>query len=75
MTRKPTKTERELQALTMEEVRKRPDFHNIQNVAITRPVASHLPNWGFAWIVDGAAPASYKADEIPQKLGRDYDLA
>lgn len=74
---KPKKSERELQALIMEEVRKHPEFHNIQYVAITRTVQSvaHHPNWGFAWTVKGSASASYKADEIPQRLEREYDLS
>jgi hypothetical protein len=73
---KPKKTERELQALIMKEVRKYPEFSNILSVAITRPVqlASHHPNWAFAWTVNGSAPASYKADEIPGKLQKEYDL-
>jgi hypothetical protein len=73
---KPKKTEHELRALIMEEVRRHPQFSNIRSVAITRTVQSVAHHhWGFAWIVDGPLPASHKADEIPQKLQREYDLS
>jgi hypothetical protein len=77
MINKPKKTRRELQALIMQEIRKHPEFCKIDNVAITRIVqpASHLPNWGFAWVMDGASLAPREADEIPQKIPREYDLA
>lgn len=73
---KPKKTERELQTPIMEEVRKRPQCRNIQDVAIWRRVqsASHLPNWDFAWIMRGPALAPHTADEIAQKIRREYDL-
>jgi hypothetical protein len=77
MTSKPTKTRHELQALIMQEIRKNPEFRNIGNVAITQPtqLAPHLPNWSFAWVLNGASLAPPEADEIPQKLQREYDLA
>jgi hypothetical protein len=77
MLNKPTKTRRELQALIMQEIRKNPEFRNIDNVAITRPIQSapHLPNWGFAWVLDGASLAPRNAVEIVQKIQREYDLA
>ena len=77
MLNKPTKTRRELQALIMQEIRKNPEFRNIENVAITRPMQSapHLPNWSFACVLDGASLAPSNADEIVQKIQREYDLA
>jgi hypothetical protein len=76
MIEKSKKTEAELQSLIMQEVRKRPEFRCIQDVAITRPVqlAPHLPNWGYAWVVEGAGLRPREADAIPEKLQREYDL-
>lgn len=77
MADKPKKTERELEVLIMREVRKHPEFGRIRDVAITRPVqlAPHLPNWGFAWITNGAGIRPTAADAIAEKLQREYDLA
>jgi len=77
MINKPKKTRRELQALIMQEIRRHPEFRNIDNVAITRPIQSapHLPNWGFAWVMDGVSLAPRDADEIVQKIQWEYNLA
>jgi hypothetical protein len=77
MQEKPKKTEHELQVLIMNEVRKHPEFGNIKGVSIMRSEQSvaHHPNWSFAWTVNGPALASHKADEIPQRLQREYDLS
>ena len=74
---KPMKTERELQALVMKEVRKRPECSNIQGVAIIRPaqLAAHLPNWGVSWLLNGPGLAPLVATEIAQTLRNEFDLA
>ena len=76
MTAKIQKTEAELSALLMQEIRKHPAFQNIQGVAITRPIqeSPHHPNWGFAWVIDGASVAPLAADQIGRNLQNQFDL-
>jgi hypothetical protein len=76
MTAKPQKAEAELKELLMQEIRKYPAFQHIQDVAITRPVqdAPHHPNWGFAWIIDGASLAPPGADQVGRNLQNQFDL-
>jgi hypothetical protein len=77
MPTKPKRTDRELQALIMQEVRRRPECRNIKGVAIIRPVqmAAHHPNWDFSWFLDGPGIAPLSATEVAQKLGNEFDLA
>jgi hypothetical protein len=77
MANKPTITERELQALIMQQVRTRPECRNIQGVAITRKpqLAARFPNWGFAFSLNGPGVAPPSADEIAQMLRNEFDLA
>lgn len=76
MTQKPTKTEAELTALLMAEIRKHPKLSHIQAVAISRPVqlALHHPNWGFSWVIDGPSLAPLEADQIGRNLQAQFDL-
>ncbi len=76
MTPKPHKTEAELTALLMAEIRKHPQCSDVQSVAITRPVqlAPHHPNWGFAWVCDGGSLAPLAADQIARTLQNQFDL-
>lgn len=77
MANKPTRTEHELEALIMQEVRRHPEFSRIQGIAITRPsqLAPHFPNWGFGWVTDGAGIRPTAADAIAERLQREFDLA
>jgi hypothetical protein len=77
MTEKQKKTEAELKTIIMQEIGKHPKCRNIQNVVIApsaRP-SSYLPNWSVSWVVDDAAPRPADADEIVQKLQRQFDLS
>jgi hypothetical protein len=76
MTEKQKKTEAELKAIIMQEIRKHPICRNILDVAIVPPErpSSYLPNWSASWVMDGAAPWPPAADEIVQKLQRQFDL-
>jgi hypothetical protein len=76
MIQKPKKTEAELRAIIMQEIRKHPQFGSIQDVAIDRPIQKnpHDPNWGFAWIVDGPPLRPAGADEIVRHLQNQLDL-
>jgi len=56
----------------MQEVRKYSEFRNIDTVAIGGPHQRN-PNWGFAWIVDGARPPA-GAYEIARQLQSQFDL-
>jgi hypothetical protein len=74
---KPKKTESELQALLMQEVRKRPECQDVRGAAIIRPVqsAAHHPNWDTGWLMHGPGAAPLCASEIAQKLRHEFDLA
>jgi len=76
MTTKQKKTKAELTFLVMLEIRRHLEYDHILNVAITRPPqrASHHPNWGFAWIVDGKAIAPEGAAKIAPGLQAQFDL-
>jgi len=70
MPTKPKRTDNELQALIMQEVRSCPECRNIKGVAIIRPVqmAAHHPNWDVSWSLDGPGVAPLSATEIAEKL-------
>jgi hypothetical protein len=70
---KSKKTGAELKAMIMQEIRRRTEFRNIETVAIDGPHQRN-PNWGFAWIVDGARLAPAGADEIARHLQSQFDL-
>jgi hypothetical protein len=70
---KPNRTNAELKAMIMQEVRMHPEFRSIDTVAIDGP-HQRTPNWGFAWIVDGARLAPLGAYEIARQLQRQFDL-
>jgi len=77
MANKPTRTERELQALIMQQVRNRPECRNIQGVAITRTtqLAPRFPNWDCAFSLNGSGVVPPSAPEIAQILRNEFDLA
>lgn len=76
MTAKPQKTEAELTALLMQEIKKHPMLRSIQGVAISRLVqqAPHHPNWSFAWVIDGPSLAPLEAGQIARNLQNQFDL-
>jgi hypothetical protein len=61
----------------MRELRKRPEFRNIQDVVIERPLqlAPSLPNWRCFWVMAGAASVPASVDEIAWELQGQFDLA
>jgi hypothetical protein len=72
---KQTKSEDEIRAMIMEEVRQHPECANVEGVAFTRPVNS---NWDVAWGLDGA-PSSSQCQIVVgpyiEQLKQRYDLA
>ena len=70
---KPNRTSAELEAMIMREVRKHSEFRNIDTVAIDGPHQRN-PNWGFAWIVDGAPLPPLGAYDIARQLQSQFDL-
>jgi hypothetical protein len=77
MAHKPTRTEHELQALIMQQVRNRPECRNIQGVAIfrTTQLAARFPNWDCAFSLNGPGAVPPPAPEIAQILRNEFDLA
>ena len=77
MVTKEKKTEAELKALIMDEVRKHAEWSNIRDVAITRPVqqAPHHPNWGGAFISSGRGFTPAEANVMLTQLQNQYHLA
>ena len=77
MSAKEKKTVSELTALIMQEVRKYPDWNDIVNVGITRPLqsAEHHPNWDAAFTMDGQRIPPEKAFRLITELQTKYDLA
>ena len=72
MDAKERKTERELTALLMTEVRKHGECDHVTSVAITRPVSS---NWGAAWVMSGNKSAPPMVYEIERELQAQFDIA
>jgi hypothetical protein len=66
------KTEAELKALVMQEIRKYPECRNIQDVLIERQQSA--PNWRCSWVMDGGAPRPARALEIERMLQGKYEL-
>ena len=77
MVARESKSTNELRVLIMREVRKHPDWINVLNVAITRPVQSSpdQPNWDAAFTLSGKALAPREAFEIVRKLQAIFSLA
>jgi hypothetical protein len=74
MTGKAKRTETELKALVMQEIRKYPECRNIQDVLI-EPQPQQSPNWRCSWVMDAAALRPARALEIERMLQREYDLS
>jgi hypothetical protein len=72
MVAKEKKTEAELVALIMQEVRKHPDWSDVEGVAITRPTQT---NWDAAFTMSGQRIAPEGAWAIARDLHAKYDLA
>jgi hypothetical protein len=77
MAERQKRTKVELREMIMREVRKRPEFRNIQDVVIERPlqVAPSLPNWRCSWVMIGAASVPASVDEVAWELQGQFDLA
>lgn len=73
---KQKKTQDELKAIVMQEIREHPGLHSIQGVLIERPLqqVSPSPNWRASWIVDGPASRPAEAEEIVRRLQSQFDL-
>jgi hypothetical protein len=77
MTEKQKKSERELKQMIIERIRQYPEWNDIVDVAITRPVqtAPHLPNWDAAFVMNGQMTPPEGAFRIVAELRNKYDLA
>jgi hypothetical protein len=77
MATKEKKTEGELVAIIMNEVRQHPDCGDIERVVITRPVqrTRDNPNWEPAWVVTGKKIAPLGAFEVGRRLQAQFDVA
>jgi hypothetical protein len=73
---KPQKTEAELRALLMAEIRRRRNCATVVNVGIERPaqLAPHHPYWRPVWVVDGAPAVPWEAEQIGRNLQTQFDL-
>jgi hypothetical protein len=70
MTPREKKSAVELKALIMREVKRHPEWHDIQDVAITRPERlPHQSNW------DAARATPEGAFRFAGELGAKFDLA
>jgi hypothetical protein len=66
----------ELKALIMREVKRHPEWHDIQDVAITRRQRlSHQPNWDAAFTMTGPRATPEGAFRFAKELGAKFDLA
>jgi hypothetical protein len=66
----------ELKALIMRELRKHPEWHDIEDVAITSPARPReQPNWGAAFRMSGPRSAPEGAFRFARELGAKFDLA
>ena len=68
----------DLQRRALQEVRKQPGCHNVQEIAINRVAAEHAANnWSLCVMAPGAADANTAARaavHVQTILRRDYDL-
>jgi hypothetical protein len=71
------KTQDDLIALLMGELRKHPECDSVVRVVITLPVPSapHYPNWDVAWTVSGNQILCPAALRIASELQAKFDLA
>jgi hypothetical protein len=76
MTPREKKSAVELKALIMREVRRHPEWHDILDVAITRPERlPHQPNWDAAFTMTGPRATPEGAFRFAGELGAKFDLA
>jgi hypothetical protein len=73
---KGKKTAKELEAMIMQEVRKHPDWSDIQDVAAipTVKTAEHHPNWQAAFTMAGHRVPPQKAFQFATELSNKFDL-
>jgi hypothetical protein len=65
----------ELKALIMRELRKHPEWHDIEDVAITSAARPReQPNWGAAFTMSGPRSAPEGAFRFARELGAKFDL-
>lgn len=70
------KSEGELKRMIMLKIREHPEWNDVADVAITRPVRpSHQCNWDAAFIMNGHMTTPEGAFRIATELGNKYDLA
>jgi len=69
---RPTKTRDELRAIIMAELRRSPEFDDVQDVSITRPVGF---SWGAAFVRRGAEWTPPSAFIVVLDLQTKFDLA
>jgi hypothetical protein len=74
---KERKTQADLIALVMAELRKHPECDHVVRIAITLPMRSapHYPNWDVAWTVRGNQILCPAALRIASELQGKFDLA
>jgi len=76
MTTKEKKSAAELKALIMREVKQHPEWNDIADVAITRPVRPpNQPNWDAAFTMSGPRTTPEGAFRFARELGTKFDLA
>ena len=69
---KEKKTESDLIALIMSEVRKHPECSHISSVGIIRPVNM---SWDAVFVCNGPKISGPKASEVVHKIRAQYDVA
>ena len=76
MPAKEKKTQADLIALLMKELRKLPECDHVVRITITLPVqiAAHYPNWDVAWTIDGNQVLCPAALRIAGELQAKFDL-
>ena len=73
---KEKKSAAELKALIMRELKQHPEWHDIEDVAITFPARPpDRPNWGAALTMSGPRSAPEGAFRFARELGAKFDLA
>jgi hypothetical protein len=77
MSAKEPRSREQLTAAIMAEVRQHPDWNDIVDVGIIRPVrsAQHHPNWDAAFVMDGPRVAPEPAFQMVRDLQNKFDLA
>jgi hypothetical protein len=70
------KTKAELESIILDQIRRNPDWRAIGSVVVTPTAryAPHNPNWGAAFVVDGAALRPADAEHMITALQNEYDL-